>query len=63
MSYSDFQKLCSSVVSPGLSDVLTQQLLRSGQLARKQDIVKLSLVQDKGLEVTDVDTGILRYRD
>lgn len=68
MKYSDFKNLCSkcdAAVTPALTSVLAQQLIRSSQLARAtledgQEVVKLSLVKDKGIKVTDMDIGILR---
>ena len=65
MKYSDFACLCSRH-DAALTPVLAQQLLRSGQLARAtseggHEVVKLSPVRDKGLKVTDMDMGILRY--
>lgn len=65
MKYNDFASLCSRY-DAALTPVLAQQLLRNGQLARATaeagyEVVKLSPVRDKGLKVTDMDMGILRY--
>ena len=64
----DFEKLCLGVVSRQSVPVLKSQLLRDKQLARREtefgyEVVKLSSGKERGLEVTDVDIGIVRYID
>ena len=63
----EFEKLCSGVMSTEMVPVVTQQLINSSQLAKTQktefgcEVIKLSPVKAKGLKVTDVDVGIIRY--
>lgn len=67
MKYGDFERLCLRCTSDtAMVPVLAQQLLLGGQLAKMgtefgYEVVKLSPLGDKGLKVTDMDIGILRY--
>lgn len=67
MKLSDFEKLCLEVLSTKESvAVVKYLLLRDGQLARKgaefgYEVIKLCLAKERGMEVTDVDIGIVRY--
>ena len=61
----EFEELCLGVVSSEALPVVAQQLLLNGQLAKTgtefgYEVVKLSPSKTKGLEVTDVDIGIIR---
>jgi hypothetical protein len=62
----EFERVCSGSVSREAVPVLIQQLARNGSLAKSgtefgYEVVKLSPVKEKGLRVTDVDIGIVRY--
>lgn len=65
MKYSEFEKLCLQSVSTPIARVVAQQLMLNGQLAKRgtdsgYEVVKLSSVKEKGIEVTEVDVGIVR---
>lgn len=66
MKYGDFEKLCQRTVPSEVTQVLSQQLLRNGQLVKKQtehgyEVVKLSQSCNRGLKITDIDVGIVQY--
>ena len=68
MKSSDFEKLCLEVVSRESVAIVKWQLLRDGKLARREtefgyEVVKMCLAKERGMKVTDVDIGIVRYTE
>ena len=66
MKCGTFEKLCMKVVPREMVPVLSQQLLYTGQLARAHtehghEVIKLSTTLERGLTVTDLDIGIVRF--
>ncbi len=65
MKYGDFENLCLRIAPSDMVPIIAHLLLDGGKMIKTKssaghEIVKLSSVEDRKIQVTDIDIGVVR---